>query len=406
LPHTSARWCPQDGLVSWEPLFVEVLGNGVFARVQSFLRTLAAMPAIPHCTAFDPKTHACSAPPESRDGIKVLAEIANVLFDGSRTANLTDRQGNAKALRNDGTRTDPIAPIDLVVDSIKGIDGAFTSFAQRNPMDQGRQDLWRSARSQFVDTFLTVNGQGDQASFKNGTLIQIVPALVDVARAQIASHCPDPSMPCSWSRQDMAQSMSDLIGGPKFAAIVDLVDAIRKDAAGRAELETLVSYLLDGASANDAQNGMLAAVADMLQMLDDDSDFSKLEHLLSHALQAPLVDESGNVVRRGLVDAGIRSMSRIFEKTVDMQNACTKERDPNRALAAVLGNLVTPMGSGVTPLEVIAGVVADVNRASPELTTKLQGPDYGNMANEMSEFMLDPSRGLEQFYSVIKQATE
>jgi hypothetical protein len=44
-----------------------------------------------------------------------------------------------------------------------------------------------------------------------------------------------------------------------------------------------------------------------------------------------------------------------------------------------------------------------VNRADPSSTAKFDGADYGNVANEMSEFCLDPTRGLEQFYAVIKQ---
>ena len=75
----SARWCPQDGLSSWEPLFVDVLNNGVFARVQSFLNTLASM-QVPHCTATDPNTHVCTAS-TMRDGITVLAQMMDVLFE-------------------------------------------------------------------------------------------------------------------------------------------------------------------------------------------------------------------------------------------------------------------------------------------------------------------------------------
>ena len=59
----------------------------------------------------------------------------------------------------------------------------------------------------------------------------------------------------------------------------------------------------------------------------------------------------------------------------------------------------------LTPLDTLMSAVADVNRGNPSLTTKLDGNDYGNIANEMSEFCLDPTRGLEQFYAVINQIT-
>lgn len=68
--------------------------------------------------------------------------------------------------------------------------------------------------------------------------------------------------------------------------------------------------------------------------------------------------------------------------------------------------MVTPMADNqLTPIEVIIDVVADVNRADPALTTKLDGGDYGNMANEISEFCLDPASGLEQVYEVVREAT-
>jgi hypothetical protein len=48
-----------------------------------------------------------------------------------------------------------------------------------------------------------------------------------------------------------------------------------------------------------------------------------------------------------------------------------------------------------------------VNRASPSDTTDpLQSSDYQNIATEVDEFMTDPERGLEQFYAVIRNATE
>jgi len=66
---------------------------------------------------------------------------------------------------------------------------------------------------------------------------------------------------------------------------------------------------------------------------------------------------------------------------------------------------VTPIeAEKPAPIEIITDVIGDVNRASPEKTTKFDGADYGNIANEMSELCLDSSRGLEQFYAVIREA--
>jgi hypothetical protein len=104
----------------------------------------------------------------------------------------------------------------------------------------------------------------------------------------------------------------------------------------------------------------------------------------------------------------MRALSKIFalETVGTGSSACVQQRDPNRAIGAMLANLVTPMSSDqLTPLAVLMDAMADVNRADPTSSGKLAGADYGNIANEMSQFCLDPTRGLEQFYAVIHQIT-
>jgi hypothetical protein len=130
--------------------------------------------------------------------------------------------------------------------------------------------------------------------------------------------------------------------------------------------------------------------------------------VLSNIVAKPVVAQNGTVVKRGLADSGLRVLSRIFQesKVPAIGSTCTYERDPNGALAVVLKNMVTPMGDKQqAPIQVIMDVIGDVNRADPTQTSKFMPADYANVANEVSEFALDPSRGLEQFYAVIKQAT-
>jgi hypothetical protein len=103
-----------------------------------------------------------------------------------------------------------------------------------------------------------------------------------------------------------------------------------------------------------------------------------------------------------MVDAALLAVSKIYTP-----GACGTDKDPNGAIRTVLAGLVTPMGPrALTPLEVLADIIADVNRVEPQKTTKLEGRDYGSIADEMSQFLLDKSRGLEQMYAIIKQATE
>jgi hypothetical protein len=410
LSRDHARWCSQDGLVKWEPLFAEILNNGVFARLQSFLGTLAQM-QISHCTQYDPTSHMCTTTTTS-DGIHAVAQALALLLDPTRTPGLKDRHGSSQATRNDGQPTDPLTGMGLIAQAFKGVDSAFTAYAGSHPGDSGRQALWHDARSSFVDTFLSVDGKGDSASWHNPTLITLMPKIIGILRDQIGAHCTSvngtASATCQWAQQDLTNNLSDTLRGPTFAALADLGDAVRKDDGARTEIERLVSYLLNAASSNDAQAGVVAASLDLLQVLEDDTNLTPFEKVLSRAVEPPLKDDAGNVVQRSLADAAMRSLDKIFAQEIQGTgaDACMKERDPNRVIGILLQNLVTPMASDQeAPVEVIMSAIADVNRAAPEATTKLNGADYGNIADEMSQLCLDPTRGLEQFYTIIKQMT-
>ena len=406
LPRTNARWCSQDGLVLWEPLLGEILKNGVFARIQSFLNTLATM-KVNHCTAFDPSSHLCTSSVQY-DGVHVVAQAMSLLLDSQRTPGLVDRTGSPWAQRNDGQKTDPVTGMDLLVQGFLGMDKAFDAYAAANPNDTQRHAMWLAARSNFVDTFLAVNGAGATAQWANTTLINLVPQAIQALREQVAANC-TPGVPCTWAQQTLVNNISSTLGGPSFAAASDLLDALRQDNNARPEIEQLVTYLLDAASPNNTQAGVMAAALDMLQVLEDDTNLTPFEQILARAMAPPVTDDNGNVVQRSLADAGMRALVKIFEvdttKGAD-GGTCSTERDPNRAIAFLLQGLLTPMSSSeLAPLDVVMDSIADVNRADPSLTTKLDGADYGNIANEMSEFCLDTTRGLEQFYAVIKQVT-
>ena len=146
----------------------------------------------------------------------------------------------------------------------------------------------------------------------------------------------------------------------------------------------------------------------MLQILNDDTDLSPFYHAAADVLGAQVTDPNGKILRRGLADSAIEVLAHVFATAHDSQGheICAQEVDPNQAIAAVLGSFVTPISSTQSPpIEALMDVTADVNRAHPELTTKLAGADYANIANEISELCLDPASGLEQVYTVVREAT-
>jgi hypothetical protein len=230
--------------------------------------------------------------------------------------------------------------------------------------------------------------------------------------AQCPTSYAPPYAPCGWARHDLTDKMSTTVGGPTFAAAMDLFDTIRKNDSARRQIESLVAYLLNAASSNDALAAVLGSVADAAQAMADDTNVVPLLHVLSEAAAPTTVDGSG-AVRKGVVDAQLSMLARLDGRAYDTNGVevCSRELDPDQVVPAALANLVTPMNGAdgqptQTPLEVFMDVVADVNRADPTSTSKLTGTDYANIANEMDSFLIDPQRGMEQFYAIVRNGTE
>jgi hypothetical protein len=406
--------CSKDGADSYEPLLAQIFSSDMLTALHDLVKVLQGI-SVPVCDATDATTHQCTQPGAAQDGITVLANAADALMNPARAKflGLKDRKGNVTALRNDGTTNPQVTPLYLVLETLNEIDQAFATYAQAHPNDNGRQAQWKRARSQLVDQFLGVNGQNTPTqTFVDPSVPKILPVIVDALRAQLWSYCAPPYGLCPWARTQLWTNASNVIGGPTFATTVDVAEAIRQDAAGRAETEKLLAYLVNSASSNDAVAELLATTDDLVQVLRDDTNLVPVYHVMASAAATSTTDAQGNT-QRGVLDATTALLSRIAGRAYDANKneICANELDPDAVLDVALAHLVTPMPgtngqpSGETPLEVIVDTIADVNRAAPGASAKLQGPDYANMANEMSEFFLDPTRGLEQFYAIVRNGT-
>jgi hypothetical protein len=387
----------------------------MLTAVHDFVKVVEGI-SIPTCAKADPTTGACTQAGPSTDGITVLANATRALVDPARakSAGVVDRHGNATSRRNDGTTNPQVTPIYLVLESLDEIDNAFAAYAQANPNDTGRQAQWRRARSQLVDQFLGVNGQNTpMQSFQDPSLPKILPVLLDTLRQQVAAHCPGPPYgACPWARQQLAQNAATTVGGPTFASTLDLTEAIRKNDGARAELEKLLTYLLDAGSNNDALAEFLATADDLIQVMRDDANLVPLYHVLATAAAPTTADANGNQ-QRGVVDATTALLARIAGHAYlpgSNVELCSSEIDPEGLVNIALANLVTPMKDAngdptETPLEVFLDAIGDVNRVSPGAAGPMQGTDLANAANELSEFFLDPQRGLEQYYAIVRNGT-
>jgi hypothetical protein len=406
--------CTKDGADSYEPLLAQIFSSDMLPALHDLVKILQGI-SVPTCATTDPKTNACTKAGTAEDGVTVLANATNALLNPAvaKAAGLKDRKGNVTSVRNDGTSNPQVTPLYLVLEALEEIDQAFAQYAQANPKDTGRQAQWKLARSQLVDEFLGVNGENTTTqTFADPSLPHILPVVLGAVRSQLWSYCPPGSAACPWARTTLTSNAATTIGGPTFAGAMDLNEAIRQDQTGRTSTEQLLTYLVDAASSNDALAELLASSDDLIQIMSDDANMVPFYHLMSSAMAPTTTDAQGNL-QRGVVDATTALLARVAGRAYDANNVeiCANELDPDAVLNVALAHLVTPMtGSNgqptETPLEVIIDTIADVNRAAPGAMTKLQGTDYANMANELSEFLLDDQRGLEQFYQIVRNGTE
>jgi hypothetical protein len=406
LPASHARWCSQDGAMSYEPLIAEALATDLFPALRDSVRVLETL-KLPHCNARDPKTKECTDSTVI-DGVTALAEAVKALVDPERNRGLKTRRGEAFAVRNDGTKNAQVTPIYLLIDALNGFDRRFADHANKSPGDD-RLPQWRRARSQLTDQLFSVEGKGTSTRFRNPAVTKILPIVIGALRSQVAANCPDPTSGCVWGRSELPKKMRDVVTGPTFAAVLDVADAIRQDEAARTELERLLIFLLRDAQA-EASRSTLTALVDVLQVFEDDENLTALLRAASAAAAPEIASEDGKVEERGLLLAAIEVLSRIVGEARGPQGErlCAREIDPNGTLAIVLRRLVTPPADGAqpAPIEVLIDVVADVNRRHPAETTKLEADDYASIAHEVADFCAHEERGLEQVYEVIRQATK
>ncbi|HEY2513286.1 MAG TPA: hypothetical protein VGI39_20600 [Polyangiaceae bacterium] len=397
-PSTS---CTKDGAVTYEPLVAATLRE-VFPALRGVAKALVAADAPTPwlaCGVRDASGHCVGA---STTAVKALAAAMAGAVDPAQAAarGLVDRRGGKTGLRNDGTTNPQVTPIYLLTEALTAMDQSWGAYAALHPSDSGRLAQWRRARSQLVDQLLSADGTGSW-HFVDAALPVVAPRVIETLRQQLFARCPEwPNTACAWAGQTLTSDLADVVAGPVFAQAVDLGDALRADAPSRAEVEKLATYLLSSASGNDALVSLLATSDDFAQMLGDEADLVALVHAVGAAMIPPAGDKN-------LIDANLQLLTRLTAPALgaDGGEQCGREIDPNQVLTKVIEMAVTPMSSGRTPIEVVFDVIGDVNRGNPDQSSALMPTDYAGIADQVAQVMLDPQRGLEQFYAIVKNAT-
>jgi hypothetical protein len=407
-PKTDGRWCSQDGLVRYEELLAEAMSGDLFPAISAISKQLQTM-SVDRCLRFSAASGHCLET-ESVGGVKALADLIRVAVDPDLNVGLTDRFGRLEAARNDGTTNPQTTPVNLIIDSLKGIDKVFADHEAAHPEEGSRLEPWRAARSHIVDTFLSVQGTGENSRFVNPAVTELLPTLVSMLQTQIRANCPDRTSRanCDWANGGFAANVGEVLDGPILAATMDVITAINNDPFAKQELQLFLEYLVNELSYGDAHITTATALIDILQLLDDTKHLDPVFDWLAKGAAPTVRDEDGKVLTLGLIDSTIGLLSRLFASDYDGvdKRMCQSALDPHGSFSMMLQRSVTPLGQGEeTPIETIMSVIADVNRSDPRETGEFRAADFRNVATEVNDFLLNPTTGLEQVYEVIRQAT-
>jgi hypothetical protein len=387
LDKSHARWCSQDGVSSYEPMLAEMLTDGDLFGELAAIAGLFEESRIMHCDERDAAGRCTRA--SERDGLTVLAEAVRALIDPSRTPGLVARDGATRATRNDGSEGSLLTPAHLWLDALGDLRRGFTPEAR---------EVWLKARSHIIDRLLLVEEREGVARFRMTALDTALPLSLSLLRQQLAAHCPVPSATeaCPWVATTVAD-LTDVVEAPLSARLVDVLDALRKDERSRVELGRLSSHLLG--LDEEAHASTVAALMDFLQVLDDDESMQPIESLLADAMSSASGERG-----QALAPRTLELLARFFAAPED--SAACGGVDPHHAFAHVLTQAVTPNVVGErAPIEVLLDSALRVNRVDPRATSDLSPDDIRSIGRELSALMLDPASGLEQLYTVLRQAT-
>src|SRR5690606_10081330 len=147
-------------------------------------------------------------------------------------------------------------------------------------------------------------------------------------------------------------------------------------------------------SEDDALQGTLASMSDLLQVLADDERLAPVLQAASVAA-SPDADPEG----AGCADRTIRVLKALVDD----------EYDRYHVMDVALPNLVRPLTDedgqviGASPLEIIMDAVADVHRIDASSDAPNQAEDYEAIMGTVRDFLVDDTRGFEQFYTIIRK---
>ncbi|WP_437874767.1 hypothetical protein [Sorangium sp. So ce513] len=380
-PATNTAYCSEAGANSYEPILADALrADDALASAVAFAKA-AIDPAAPVTVQRGPRAG------QAWTKAQAIEKLARILFSARHAAGvgMVDRWGKKTATWADGRTQEQLTAFTLLADALNRIDARFEKSSA--PDAAQRKAQWARATDELVGALLAVEGSGPEARFKNRALPRMGAVVLRALREQLNARCPDRETTgrCIWAQKELGAKVVDLVSHPLFAALADVMEAIRAHEPARREVQRFLTAMLDGGGG--AFPALLATVVDGAQLLASDDVLAPLLRTAAVAL-SPAGDEGGP----GAADAGLKALKALNDDRYDRYHA----------MDHVLPALVTPMADGRAPIQVFVDAIADVNRVDAESAAPLSAEDYRQVFLSARDFLLDETRGLEQIYAILK----
>ena len=330
--------------------------------------------------------------------LPVLTVVGNFLrwfFDPAAprlAGGLGYRNGAKMSLRNDGApafRTTAMPFIqDVLPANLAGtvtpyylIADAFKAKRARFGDDPAIATKWRGAISNLADQFLLASG----GHFKNPRFQPVSLALIAMLQERLSAHGKAGDLG-AWVGAGLVKDKRDSLAGPLFGTGVDLAARVAADDNARRGIQGLLGHLVNPTAASTFQS-VVTTSADLFQLLLDDGDLVPVVRAL-----APAVDPDGP--GGGAADALLGLVRR------------GRERDPQKVLLTVLGNLYQgDPSTGLYPLFRLTDSVAEIDRANAGQPgvhgTALTVTDYRALLQTTATFLSDHQRGMSRFLDIL-----
>ena len=370
-PH-APRYSTGDGVVTYEPLIAEILGQADLVPA-----VLALAPTLNTMTIDGTSSTAKARP--------VLLSSASYLLDPKAQGSLTYRDGSTStATMSDGTTpAGHVTPYYLIAD-------AFAKKRAQLAAAPGAQaGSWKGATSTLVDLLFTVDNNNGTRQLHNRHMHGVTIVLVDFIKDRLTAHTQAGDLDM-WLSTTLVKNLADTLSGPAPAALIDFTAKLETQPKALTQLYSLLNYLVGGTG--DAQfSVLLATTADLLQAMLDDKNLVPIAHSAGAA-----VDRTNGVVDAQL---SLLNRSRAFDPN------CPAQGGKQCTLTTVLANLYANRGAKAQPpISDLADSIGEVNRTSPGagLNVDYTAADYVSILKTTADFLTSESDGFLRFVDIVK----